>query len=472
MNPRNVSRTRWSVGICLALAALPVAQLPLPLARGDGLPQSPSTDGNQALHRYLESFALDRQARELLDQPDGWDDARQSLALRVLLRMALAPPEFQAAWVDAAVGLADLESPPADRLVSVAGRATRVAPMTLSTPQGEATGRTTLDLVRIVSDDGTIVDVITESAPHSWPRWEAIDKPASVYGLPLAAAGGPIPHSADGLAADWPTAPHAWLLVAPRVAWYPPTALGGLGMDHGLFDAVIDGQKLTSADADAFYGLLAAAGRAGEGTIAAAAGAEHSIVPLIDPAQHWFADHRGEAVAIDGVALRATRIEIDDPLRRRQTGLNHYWELFVFVNTPLIRVAGRIQETYPVVCCVGSLPDGMPTGQAIHEHVRVACFALKTYAYPLTTKGGVETKRESPLLVGGDVTWLPPPRPASSGPAGWLLQGLALIAVTGIAVAAWWGFRTGRERDRRRRQSLPEAWQPPGGEGGTDDRET
>ena len=51
--------------------------------------------------------------------------------------------------------------------------------------------------------------------------------------------------------------------------------------------------------------------------------------------------------------------------------------------TSLIKIDDRVQDTYPIVCCVRDLPAGMPTGQQINEQVRVSGFAMKRYAYPL-----------------------------------------------------------------------------------------
>ena len=413
------------------------------------------------LARYLETFALDREAREILDSGPPWSDDQTAILVRVLLRIMLAPPEFVEAWRDTAVPLAALVTPADDRFVHAVGRAVFVAEVTLPDDLTALTGRHAVDLVRIRTDQSGCLDVITDAAPRAWPRWRDIDEPAEVFGLPLATGIGPVPTPGSADAQPWPPLPPDHLVAAARVAWHPPSLPGAAGMDVGLFDTVIDGQKLTSADADAFYGLLAAAGRAGEGAVAAAAGPPTSLIPLIDPAERWFDHHRGQPLAIEGVALRATRIEIDDPLRQRQTGIDHYWELFVFVNTPLISVGGKPQDRYPVVCCLRSLPVGMPHGPAISEPVRVAGFALKSYAYPLRAGDGNELRREAPLLVGGDVSWQRPQGGSSPGSLRWIFAALGILLVMGVAVATWGGQRDARRREARRRASLPDRFAPP-----------
>ena len=96
-------------------------------------------------------------------------------------------------------------------------------------------------------------------------------------------------------------------------------------MDYATFATVADGRPLVAGDTEAFYGMLAAAGRADSQALAAAATGITYIIPLIDPAEKWFATHRGDLVTIEGIARRATRIAIDDPAWRQQVGADHYW---------------------------------------------------------------------------------------------------------------------------------------------------
>lgn len=457
-------RGAWWIPAMLSLAWLAVgrgrADEPAPIS-----PASAEVARADTPKRWLESFALDREARDLFDRPGPWDDDRTRLAVRTLLRLSLAPPEASegwsagaAAWEGAAAAGGE---PDEDRLVRVGGTAEFVTALAL--PEGlvlpgsarDAAAARSVDLVRIRAPDGAAVDVVTLAAPRAWPRGMTIAMPAEVVGLPLAAGVGPVPSAADTGLADWPADPPATLLAAPRVAWRRGDLAGRGGMDAGLYDTVVDGRKLTAEDADAFFALLAAAGRTAPGELAEAAGPPASIIPLIDPARHWFADHRGEPVAVVGQALRATRVEIDDPLRRRQTGLDHYWELFVFVATPPIEVGGKVMDRYPVVCCLRDLPARMPTGTTIAEPVRVAAFAFKSYVWPLPSADGVARQREAPLLVGGDVAWVKPAPARREGPLEWILAALAAIVALGSAVALWNGSRRRRrDRDRLRSRAL------------------
>ena len=413
---------------------------------------------------YLATWKIDRGSRAVLEEPSPWSAAKQEIALRVLARLSRLPSPLAAQWNANAIELRSLAAAQRvqDLSVKVDGRATFVATVPLTEQESELAGRRQMEIVRIVSDDGLTVDVLADHVPKAWPRATSINEPAAVIGLPLSEGPGPAVPAGDGQTAAAPTL----LIAALRVGWFPPTLLGSLGMDYGLFDSVVDGQKLIAGDTEAFYAALSATGRATAADIASAAGPPGDIVPLINPGSGWFAQHRGDPVTVAGVARRATRIEIDDPLRQQQIGTDHYWELFVFVPTPLIKVHGKLQEDYPVVCCVRTLPEGMPTGQQIGERVRVSGFALKRYAYPLpdvkisSSQGNEEQKgerQETALLIGREAVWMPAPSPTKEvNTLGWVFLSIASVIALTLALAAWSFARDSRRRARQTRRELPD----------------
>ena len=467
-------RTRCLSGAAFLLAILPMIAVSPGVAETetetDTATETPAPTAATATTAtsfgdYLAIWNIDRGSRRVLEEPSAWSPAKQEAALRVLARLARVPQSRAVEWNADAVDIGDLpaSSRVQDRLVKVGGRARFVATLPLPVEQAEVAGRRQLELVRIVTDDGTVVDVLADHLPKAWPRSIQIDEAVVVIGLPLSESAGPVLPSAD---AGQPPAAPALLLAAAGVGWFPPTPLGSLGMDYGLFDSVSDGQKLGAGDTEAFYAMLTAVGRATPAAIAATAGPPGDIVPLINPESKWFAGHRGEPFTVDGVARRATRIEVDDPQRRRQLGLDHYWELFVFVPTPLIKVHGRLQETYPIVCCVRTLPEGMPTGQQIGERVRVSGFAFKRYGYPLpevnisASQGDKEqrgSRQETALLIGNEAAWQPAPSATREVNAlGWGFLSMTVLIGLAIALAAWSSARDSRRRATQARSSLPD----------------
>ncbi len=417
------------------------------------------------LGSFLALKEIDLSRRAVFSDETPWSDDKERMLLRVIARMA-APANLAAAWAEAAADVAAAGSPVVidDRLVRVRGRATFVAPRNLPAPLAELAGRARYDLVRIIDERGAVVDVVTSQAPRAWPRGAAIDEPAAAVGLPLTAGAGPQPE-------PWPAAAHDLLLVATSVQFTPPTPLGGLGMDYGLFDTVVDDRKLEPGDTAAFWGVMAATCRAQPAEIARAAGDRTDILPLIDPGQKWFASHRGDPVVIRGVARSCRRIAVDDPEQRVAIGGDHYWELEVFVDTPLLEVNGRQQDRYPVVCCVRTLTPGMPTGDTISERVRVPGFAFKRYSYPLrdavisSSLGDSEIKGErmsAPLVIGPTAEWQRPP--SAQGASDLLF--LIFTAILGLLAlfmvfSSWSTRRQLAEAERLRRAAMPDRLELP-----------
>jgi len=434
---------------------LPVALvLPMMLVGGIGVAADEGpTDPPGSLARYLATFELDAASREEGDA--GWNDARRNLALRLLSRLAKAPRDRWDAWVGDAGEPAEAVPAP-DRLVRVAGRAVFAGTIELPPHERELHARREVGLVRLVGEDGIVVDILTDHVPISWPRWQEIDEPSAVVGLVIGRGSGPQPTTEGGA---WPKEPADLVLAARRVAWYPATPLGSLGMDYGLFDTVVDGRRLVPGDTDAFYAMLAAAGRGTQQGIEEAAGRSTDIIPLIDPKAGWFEAHRGDAVVIRGVARRAIRIAIDDEFRRRAAGTDHYWELYVFSPTPgPVKIRERVQDNYPIVCCVRRLPEGMPRGASIGEEVEVAGFALKRYRYPTSEPGGDgSVDQESPLVIGKRAVWFPSPssEPTSTS-LGWIFGAVLGLTTLILAVGSWVFLRDSARRDRARREQFPD----------------
>jgi hypothetical protein len=416
-----------------------------------------------------EIAAVDRAG---LSAAGPWTADKEQLLVRVLMRLP-APEPLAARWRDSATPVAARGEAQAitDRLVIVRGRARFVAAHDLPAEVAQLAGWPRYDVVRVEDERAAVVDVAVPRAPAAWPRAQAIDEPAEVIGLPLTTGSGPEP-AASGGGPAWPPATHDLLLAATSVAWRPATMLGTLGVNYGLFDTIVDDRRLEPGDTAAFWAVMAAAARADPAAVATAAAGTTDVLAIIDPARKWFARHRGAAVMIEGVARRATRIAIDDPARQAAVGADHYWELEVFADTPTIKVNDRIQDRYPIVCCVAKLPAGMPRGESMSERVRVPGFGFKRYSYPL--KNALVSSSQGDRVIAGEristalviaptVEWRRPPSPA--GVSDILFAVFAvLLGLLAVAAAAglWSRHRDSRLAARRRQDALPDRIQLPG----------
>lgn len=414
---------------------------------------------------FLAAQQIDRAQRAALEEATAWGDDAEAVLVKVLARLE-PPRSFLARWREGAAPLPPTGTPvePGDSLKLVRGRATFVAPRVLAEPLATLAGRPGYDLVRITDAGGQVVDAVLPRAPASWPRWKAIDEPVEVLVLPLATKAEPSVGEPAAGGDPWPQPAPAALVAAVGLSWSPDTPAGRAGVNYALFDTVADGKPMAAGDTDAFYALLAVAGRVEPATLAAEAGST-DVMQLIDPRSGWFPARRGDPAVIKGNVLRATRVAIDDDVRRRETGLDHYWELYVFVETPRLDVDGRLQDTYPIVCCVRSLPAGMPTGDKINEPVRVAGYTLKRYAYSFeepTADGAERERRLTTLLVGPEAEWLTQAGPVNASI--YLYVGIAALAALAAiyALGVFSGSRSIDAAIRKTHQELPDRVDLPG----------
>jgi hypothetical protein len=433
-----------------------------------------AADEQKDVASFLGLREIDQSHRSVLEASTEWADAEPTV-VKVIRRLD-APDAVVAGWQATAArapakGAAVTVS---DTLMLIRGRATFVAPMVPPADLAELLDSPHYDVVRMVDEGGLAVDVVTLAAPAAWPRWKPIDEPAAALVLPLSTAAFPTPEPAPADGEPWPAGPPGLVAAAAHVAWYPDTPLGKLGMDYALFDSVVDGKKLVAGDTAAFFAMLAAAGRTSRKEVAAAAGKPIDAILLIDPGRDWFPSHRGDPVIIEGAALRAIRVPIDEPFSRKVVGSDHYWEVFVFVETPLLEINGHIQQSYPIVCCMRELPKGMASGERISERVQIAGFALKRYAYPFDDtrpdEAGhatdVPSRRVTSLLIGPEPTWFPPAPKDAAQPI-WIIAAVAaVVALAAIVVVGFlYGNRSIDMTIRKAREELPDRVELPNDDG-------
>lgn len=274
-------------------------------------------------------------------------------------------------------------------------------------------------------DDGGTAIVYATTIPRAWPREKPFSERASVRSVFL-----------KWTATDPRSEP---VFAAARIAWHPPTELGDLGLDVGLFDDVQNGADLVSRDRECFYQLLAAAGRADHVELLHRAAHEpgkpdFSVVPLFNDA----AKQHGKLVVLSGTAVRAVEVRVDDADVRERFGIDHYYQLDVIAPD---------SQNNPLVFCVRELPEGMPRGPDARASVRIAGFFFKTWSYrQQRLEEDQEPLRQlAPMLIGRAPVWFPPETRAPSVPAQIAAAALFLVALAGIWFAVWRAHRGDRK---------------------------
>ena len=419
--------------------AMPTISGPRDLLRGHGI------DDQQ-----LDGFADGR--------PLG--DAEFDTLHRILYWMVRDFPVFDVeGWARADWSVAGLaENPDAGRgqIYAFSGRVTLAEARPLDDKDAKRFETKRYYRCELLLEDGQPAVVFTRDVPKAWSKNEPIDEPVGAFGLFLKFGpkkdGRPIP-----------------VFAAARIAWYPDTLLGNLGMDAGLLESVVNGSGLGARrkrkklvgiteeeeiararrEREAFYAVLATVGRIKPGQLRRQAGEllerapperktadgkEFSVVSLFNQPKQ----QRGRLFVLEGVARSVTRVPVDDPDIVARFGINHYYEIAVFT--------GDSQDN-PIFFCVRDLPEGMPTGDRpeFAERVRVAGFFFKTWAYKMEVPGSVsETQwadlnpgHLAPLLIGRRPFWYRPGASAANPWIGAIAGGLFVLALLGVWVALW-----------------------------------
>jgi hypothetical protein len=402
--------------------------------------------------------------------------------------------------------------------------------------------------------------------PKAWPLDQPIREPISVQGMYVKLSGGGI------------TRPDTPTFAALRVAWHPDNLLGRLGLDVGLLEGISHNTKLhTLADRDAFYQLLAGAGRLPAAEIDGAArraletlrgaaaqtaaappdmAAGFSIPKILEHAKQvetlrrqrqdveqlgaladrvlalkrqepyaqtpmeraalasdlseelekvklkaravnvpadvmanladlnaWIEERladaqqklntsgrspysQGQPMIFEGTARRALRVRVDEPALQERYGLDHYYEVILFVDLGRVyklEASNLRIDDAPVHVCLRELPPEMPLGDNIHEQVQVSGVFFKVFPYmpELAEQSGTDERHLAPLLIGRELTWIRGER-RSHFQFAIIAAALFLVVLGGIAL---WSWRT-RRADALARAKLLRA-QSQAGEGGS-----
>ncbi len=402
--------------------------------------QDPISDARQ----WLRSLRLDDSHFAVVTDGEPVAESEQELLWKLLYWARRLDPVDLERWVRRHWDfqrLAANVSAERGQLFELRGRVRRVEPLT---PPAEVAQR--LELPQyfrcecLLEPGGKAAVVYTTAVPPKWRKGAELFERTSAAGLFLK------------LAAADPQQPQP-VFVTPRVAWYPETLLGRLGMDVGLLEEVRPRGPIRAEEREAFYQMLAAAGRTGPGELLQAAGreleasgrGEYSVVPLFNEPETQV----GRLVYFTGTARQVIRVVVDDADIRARFGIDHYYQLAVVTEE---------SSPHPIYFCVLEVPKGMPqgSGSGFGERVTVAGFFFKKWLYrpsgsytnsPEPDAPAV-TYQPAPLMLGRDVVWHPRTEPPTDTLAAAIAGALFVVALAGVWLAIWYYGRTDRQFER------------------------
>lgn len=381
---------------------------------------------------------------------------------RILYCMPRFPLNDLHRWAQSTDGLTTLLTNPNDHRADtflIRGKTTKIERVEIL---AEAVERLEFDhyfRVSVDLDNSPHVAVLCcRDIPAAWGSEEVLGEPVIAYGLFLKLGEGDEERTEFAFATPhlgWlPTTPNAATGVTPDLV-----ELASLGMDVSLFDAVRHSNRkpLTQADRECFYQLLATLGKADANAIRSHARPTVDLAPLLqDPTEQ-----HGRLMVVHGTARRAIKIRVDDEDIHERFGIDHYFQIDVFIplGDQVVRLGKQTDgesptftNTYPVTVCVLQLPPGLPEGTDIREEVSIpaACFKLWAYQSRFVSAFDQKQLQISPMFIGVE------PRviefDASRNP--YVAFGIAGIFVAVLAVAWFLLWRSGKSDAKFKRNVL------------------
>jgi len=424
----------------------------VPSASASVRDQSLTAPSIAGMRDFLAAFGIGEsslaQAKD--GQPVGQED--EELLVRLLDRISALQPAEIANWAETPPDWRSYWEQPAalrGRLFAIEARLRDMRSVD-STPELAARSGIERYYVCTVTDEqGMACPIYARRVPGAWLSSVPAGDRVRVSGIFMKWSG------------NSPDSPQP-VLVTDRPAWFPDNLLGRLGMDCALLDDVPIGGKaktaggteepaglerffLTGRDREAFYQLLAAAGRARPGELYRQARREldTSGTPT-SPVLKLFNEPEsqlGRLVLLYGTARRIEKIEVHDADIRRRFGITHYYSIYLFTQD---------SQNNPLVCCVRELPPGIPLGEGPRyaTDVAVAAFFYKTWGYrperAAADTGSQTAWQLAPLLVGREA--LPLVESGSRNTAA--LTGILITGLLFMIVIVWcWVWIVSR-RDR------------------------
>jgi len=270
--------------------------------------------------------------------------------------------------------------------------------------------------------------------------------------------------------------PPSYAFATARLSWHPeePSEALGVAADHTLwaargmdiaeFDKVRDRVEFSPLEREAFYQLMGAV-RQGEvptdrpplrldvaEVLSLSAQPKDKLLSELELL-------RGQQMTAEGRVWRVAKILIEDEDIERRLGIDHYYEITMFVrlDTPIVSQRGddessrkQFREEYPILACVTELPPGVEVGESLRLPARITGPLFKLWAFRSGFMSADDRSRRqiSPLLIGRRLTLTEEPTGPPVDEFAWKL--LLLILAIGVVGVAF-GVVMARGANRRRR---------------------
>jgi hypothetical protein len=414
----------------------------------DVLPWKPPTKAAEPILRtpsgpleILERFDIGTSQVENFISGQSLSPSEEDVLIKILYCFPRLGLDNLQRWRQQSLSFDKIAAAPAahrGQIFRLAGRAKRVERRPLLPEQKELFEFGHYDLVTIALDNSPYQALVaTRKIPHAWPINVPIDEPTAADAMFL---------KLGDAALDSPPL----VFATAALGWYPDRpdephhigdsqlALARLGMDISLWDDIRTSKDhaLSSADREGFYQLLHVLGRLPPHSPLITPAASPDLVALLEKPQN----HLGEISTIEGVARRIMRIAVNDPDINSRFGLDHYYEIDLFLSlgeaslhfakSAKDKTGPTYRNAFPATLIARELPSGLSTGENVHELVRAEGVFFKTWAYRSPFASQFNQLQPAPLFITRR-----PQIVAMQSSSNWLTSALVITAfVLGLAV--------------------------------------
>lgn len=458
-----------------AEAAAPRGKSPsdgrLPWEKPLNAPETPVLRPFDGPLEILDKFGIGSSQMEGFFNGQPWTPSEEETLIRILYRFPRFGLDNLKRWRKKDVTWDQVVAAPWNyrgQIFLLKGQATNVSQVKLSDEDADRFEYRGYYRVEIkLPDEVFPVVVFARQAPREWPLDTPIDEPVSVDAMFLK-----LGEDTDGFT--------PLLFAAGRVAWHPnredqklglgpdQLKLTKLGFDWSLIDDEFrkaNGKPFGDVDREAFYQLLDIVGREDPRNLIKPGTEPLDVVTLLAKPT----ERHGDVVLVKGIARRIIKVLVDDRDIRARYGIDHYYEIDMFL--PLGKTSVRMgkdptgeenpvyNNAFPATLIVRELPPGVTEGENLYEQLETPAVFFRVWSYRSNYTEKFKKLQPAPMFIAFEPESYNEIRPAN--PLTDVLVGGALGTSVLILIAVLWWFQ---RSDRRHRAATSDVLPTPGSE--------
>lgn len=433
---------------------------------GQRTPQAPTVEDVSA-RQLLEIYGIDESQWSFLTDGNKWSPEAADTTVKILFHLPNIRRGYFERWSAETVPWNELVSEPEthrSQFFRLRGRVNKIEEKTVVKEAAELLQFDHYYQVHMeVTGMPHTAIVFTRQLPKRWQTEPPEDEKVEVTGLFLKAG----PAEEPG---------RKFFFAAPRIIWVPDrpnpsqgitkhhVLLAKMGVDIGLFSHITrqTERAFSGEERECFFQLLKAVAAPQANSLAK----QQPLGLTISEVLGNPADLQGQLFTLEGTARRITRIVVEDPEIQERYGIDHYYQLDLFVSLKGKSIQIKSHSTdhdapvfsnrYPINICVRTLPPelkemhqqlaaGQLDQKLLRANVRLHGFFFKLWTYQtlFASRENEEGFQLSPVFIATEPQMLTSDNRRNPY-VGAVVMTVFLIALTAAWVFLWKNSRADR----------------------------